>query len=69
MFSIDDTADLKEYFRKNPDKCVYVKKSIRNAWMLNHERTINNGIVRDISFENVGGGIYLARLCVTKTGA
>jgi len=62
---IKNTGELKEFFRSNrkdENAQIYVSTKIRREWMLGHLRTIINGKVSDINFENKGGGVWLASL-------
>jgi len=56
--------ELRTFFHNNKIQGagVNVSTEIRRKWMLNHEKTIIDGKVRDINFENVGGRVWLATL-------
>ena len=63
---INTIDELKNYFFYSKDRLndsVYVSTKIRKKWMLNREKTAQQGIVYDMDFTNKGGGVWEAKLC------
>ena len=51
--------EVRDKWLKNPLLKIFISTKVRREWMLSHNLTIiYHGIVCDISFKNMGGGVW-----------
>jgi hypothetical protein len=63
--SIQNIEGLKEHFHNSKDMWsdnVYVRTELRNEWLLENESLTIHGVAYNITFKDVGGGLWLGTI-------